>query len=101
MQQFVIHALDHADALPRRLENREAHLAGLKKLAQNDQLHAAGVMLNDNGDMMGSSVHVSFADRNELENWLETEPYVLGKVWNSIDIQTIKVIPVDDIKNLP
>jgi hypothetical protein len=42
--------------------------------------------------MIGSMIMCEFGSRAELEKqWLESEPYVLGKVWERIDIQRARV----------
>ncbi len=35
-----------------------------------------------------------FPTRQELEEYLKTEPYVTGKVWETIEIKPCKVPPV-------
>jgi hypothetical protein len=43
--------------------------------------------LDDAGKMIGSMVMCDFDSREELKKqWLNREPYVLGKVWEKIDI---------------
>ncbi|MGH1543175.1 MAG: YciI family protein [Arenicella sp.] len=98
--QFAITALDHKDseALERRMSKRPQHVDGLKKLAKNNQLHSAGAILNDDGTMIGSSVHVSFESRDELDAWLKDEAYITGDVWNDIDIKQINMISIDALK---
>ncbi len=93
--QFVIIAKDGTDteALSRRLAAREAHLK------QCDTAHAKGeqlmgcALLNDAGDMCGSVMVVDFPDEAALNAWLESEPYVLGNVWQDIQILPCKVGP--------
>jgi len=96
---FVITALDFPNQLERRMKNREAHVAGLIKAAKSGQLISAGALTNDNGEMIGSSVHVRFENRTELDAWLENEPYVTGKVWEKVDIKTLNLIDVEKLKN--
>lgn len=96
MEQYLITALDYTDekALERRLAAREQHLAGAKKLKAANNLVIAGAMLNEDGKMAGSTMIVQFETRAELDNWLENDPYVKGKVWEKIDVKPFKVAAV-------
>jgi len=44
--------------------------------------------------MIGSTMIVDFESRKELDQYLESEPYVTGKVWQKIDITPCKIPPV-------
>lgn len=89
--QFLINAHDHPDALPRRLEVREKHIAlGDKMRAEGTMLYAAAI-LDDGGEMKGSMIVCEFPDRAALDAYLEQEPYVTGNVWGVIDIRPCKV----------
>jgi len=93
--QFLVTAFDgtDADALNRRLAVRSAHIdVGNRYREQGNHLYAAA-LLNDAEQMIGSVMVVEFKSRVELDAWLEQEPYVLGKVWEKIDIKPCKVAP--------
>lgn len=94
--QFVITAYDFKDseALNRRLANREPHLKGIKTMIQAGSFLSGGAILNDEGTMVGSSVHVQFDNREQLDQWLSSDPYITGKVWETVDIQEIKLVPL-------
>ncbi len=91
--QFLITAYDgtDADALNRRLAARELHLAGAAALKKAGHLIAGGAILNDADQMIGSSMFVEFASRDELDAWLKQDPYVTGDVWRDITVQTIRL----------
>jgi len=93
MKQYAVVAHDYSDdeALERRLSRREAHLEGIRQLAGQGRFLSGGAILDDAGRMVGSSVHVQFPDRRELDDWLATEPYVTGKVWERIEIREVKL----------
>jgi uncharacterized protein YciI len=95
--QFVVTALDFtdADALQRRLSNREAHIAGARKLIADKRFISGGAILDDAGRMIGSTLHVDFPDRESLEQYLQQDPYVSGKVWEKIDISPVRLLPLD------
>lgn len=93
MKQYAVVAYDYTDekALERRLANREAHLKGVRELAKQGKFLSGGAILNDEGKMIGSNAHFRFADRQDLEAWLETEPYMTGRVWEHVDIREVKL----------
>jgi len=45
--------------------------------------------------MIGSTLHVDFPDRASLEQYLQQDPYVSGKVWDRIDILPARLLPLD------
>lgn len=91
--QFALVAHDFTDehALQRRLSYRAAHLEGLKMMAMRGQFLSGGALLNEQGRMVGSNAHFSFHSRDELDAWLNVEPYVVGKVWEIIDIREVRL----------
>ncbi|WNL39247.1 YciI family protein [Halomonas sp. PAMB 3232] len=95
--QYVITAYDFTDddALARRMANREAHLAGVKKLIAQGHFLSGGAILDDEGRMVGSTVHVAFESRAALDEWIDQDPYTLGRVWETFDIREVRLVPVD------
>lgn len=91
--QFVVTAMDYADALERRLQHREAHLAAVRRMIDEGSFLSGGAILDDAGKMVGSSLHLEFPDRASLEAHLREDPYVKGKVWEHIDIRQVKLVP--------
>ncbi|WP_105170015.1 YciI family protein [Pseudoalteromonas sp. T1lg23B] len=98
--QFIITAYDHtdSDALNRRLACREAHLEGIKRMIKQGIFLSGGAMLDDQGKMIGSSVHVEFPNREALDSWLTQDPYVSEKVWDRIEICEARLVPVEQFK---
>lgn len=96
MQQYIIYAWDGTDeqALERRLSVRPDHFDGAHKLKANGNFVIGGAMLNDEGKMIGSTMVVQFEKKEQLQQWLDTEPYITGKVWEKIDIRPFKVADV-------
>ena len=93
--QFVVIAYDGTDedALKRRLAAREAHIAlGDKMVAAKKHLYGVA-LLGDDDKMIGSVMVVDFPSREGLDAWLAIEPYVLGNVWQKIEITPCKVGP--------
>jgi uncharacterized protein YciI len=93
--QFLVVAYDGTDAgaLKRRLKVREAHLKSAQEMYDTGKWLYATAILNDAGKMIGSMIVCEFASRDELEQWLEEEPYVVGNVWQKIEVNRAQVAP--------
>jgi len=96
MQQYIIYAWDGTDenALERRMNVRPAHFDGARKLKANGNFIIGGAMLDAKGKMIGSMMVVQFEKREQLQHWLDSEPYITGKVWERIDIRPFKIADV-------
>lgn len=94
--QFVVTAMDYpdADALARRMQHREAHLTGVRQLISEGRFLSGGAILDEDGKMIGSTLHLEFPDRESLELHLAGDPYVAGRVWETIDIKPAKLVPL-------
>lgn len=92
--QFVVTAFDYTDseALHRRMQHRDAHLAGIQEMMADGNFLSGGAILDDDGNMIGSTLHLEFPDRLALEEWLQGDPYVTGKVWERIDIRPARLV---------
>jgi uncharacterized protein len=95
MPQFVILAYDATDegALERRMANREAHIAAMTQARAQGKMICGLALLDATGKMIGSNVIVNMESRAEVDAWLATEPYVSGKVWESINVLDAKIGP--------
>ncbi len=70
---------------------RDAHLKTCAdSVASGNQLIGAA-MMNDEGKMYGSVMVMDFPDRAALDEWLKREPYISGKVWESVEVIPCKV----------
>lgn len=96
MKQYVIIARDGSDAeaLPRRMEARPAHLEGVKELKANDNYHIGGAILNDDGNMCGSVMILQFETDEQFQAWYNNEPYIQSGVWESIEVKPFRVAMV-------
>lgn len=94
--QFIIKAYDGEGMLEKRLEVRPRHLEGMNKLS--DHIICAGGLLDEEGKMKGSALIMEFDSRQELDEYIKNEPYVLEGVWEKIDIDTMNVVIANDIK---
>lgn len=94
--QFVVIGYDGTDegALDRRMAARQDHLVMAEKMHKSGQWLYAAALLDDNGNMNGSMIVCEFESRKDLETqWLDSEPYIKAKVWETIDIREAKVAP--------
>lgn len=91
--QFMITAYDGKDdgALDRRLSVRDAHIEGAKQLKEAGNLIAGGAILNEDDQMIGSTMFVEFDTKAELDQWLASDPYVAGNVWQDINVLPIRL----------
>lgn len=96
MNQYLVTAYDHTDegALKRRMDVRPHHLDGAKALKANGNYVIGGAMLSEEGKMMGSIMILQFEDEEQLEAWKQSEIYIIGKVWETVDIKPFRVADV-------
>ena len=90
MVQFVIRAYDGKRMLEKRMEVRPRHLEGMERIRQH--VVCAGGLLDDEGKMKGSMLVMEFESRQELDEYLANEPYVLEHVWEKIEVEPINVV---------
>jgi len=97
MMQFLVLAYDGSDdqAKARRAKARPAHFAGIKPMVERGELRAAGAILDDDGEMIGSVVFAEFPSRSDLDDWLATEPYVKEGVWQQVEIKPFRLAVLD------
>ena len=88
--QYLVIAYDNDNALDKRMEARPAHVEGTQKLMSEGKIVSACAMIEEDV-MVGSSVVTNFESEDELNTWLENEPYVKGGVWNMEEIQIVPV----------
>jgi len=91
--QFLITAYDGKDdgALDRRMSMREAHINGANQLKEAGHLIAGGAILDEAEQMIGSTMFVEFDSKAELDQWLASDPYVTGNVWQDISVLPIRL----------
>lgn len=93
--QFLLIGLDGTDenALERRLSARPAHMELAARLQEEGKLLMAAALLSEEGKMHGSTMIFQLETKEELDRYLEIEPYVLQAVWQKIEIQQVAVAP--------
>jgi len=96
MQQYILYAWDGTDeaAPARRMTARPAHFENARKMKANGNFVIGGAMLDDHGKMIGSMMVVQFELPEQLQHWMQTEPYIVGKVWEKIEVRPFRVAEV-------
>ena len=90
--QFIVIGRDGKDPSKRQAQ-RPAHLEGAKKLKEDGNLLFATALI-ENGQMKGSVMIMEFSSREAFEAWRTTEPYVVGGVWENVEISECAVAPM-------
>jgi uncharacterized protein YciI len=92
MKQYVITAYDFTDAeaAQRRMNVRPHHLDKVKELKENNNYVAGGAILNAEEKMIGSVMIVQFESDEQMEAWKNSDPYVTGRVWETIDVKPFR-----------
>jgi uncharacterized protein YciI len=82
---FVIHALDHDDALERRLSNYDAHKSYLA--ASPIKTVVSGPLLADDGETMIGSLFIVEADSMaDVTAFNRADPFAAANIWKSVEI---------------
>jgi hypothetical protein len=82
---FVVHCLDHADALDTRLANYEDHKAYLASAPV--KLVISGPLLADDAEtMIGSMFLIEADDKAAVEEFNRSDPFARNGVWEQVAI---------------
>lgn len=91
--RYLILAYDgtDAEAPARRQAVRPQHLENAARLQAEGHLLIGGALLNDDGGMIGTAAVADFDSREELDEWLRTDPYAVGDVWRDVTVLPYRV----------
>lgn len=91
--QFLVLGYDGKDkeAPARRQAVRTQHIALGSELMEKGNMWFGAALRDDDGNMIGSALFMNFENREKLQEWLDREPYVIGKVWEKIEIKVCSV----------
>jgi uncharacterized protein YciI len=94
--QFLVLAYDGRDegAVERRLQARPAHLAVAEKMAASGMLRYATAILDESDKMIGSMLVLDVGSRDDVDRWLEEDPYVTGNVWQDVTVTPCRTAPM-------
>ena len=82
---FVVHALDHDDAVDRRLEHYEAHKSYLA--ASAIKTIVSGPLLADDAQTMIGSLFILEADsKDDVIAFNRADPFAKANIWKTVDI---------------
>ena len=84
MIQFIVRAYDGEGKLPKRLEVCPRHFENMERM--KDHVVCAGGMLDEDGKMIGSLLVMEFENREQLDEYLASEPYVVEHVWERLRV---------------
>lgn len=91
--QFIVRAYDGEGKLPKRMEVRPRHFENMERM--KDRVVCAGGMLDEFGKMIGSLLVMEFENREQLDDYLSNEPYVVERVWERIEVERMNVVILD------
>jgi uncharacterized protein len=87
---IVAHDFRDPEALSRRMQQRPAHIEGVRRMKAEGTFLDGGAMLDDEGRMVGSMILVEFPSRGEVDDWLARDPYVTGQVWEHVTVRPFR-----------
>ena len=90
--QFVINAHDGKDAYERRMSVRAQHLENITKYNEAGHVICAGGMTDSEDKLIGSVLIMDFDSRDQLDEYLKSEPYIKANVWEDIIVEPINVV---------
>ena len=97
--KFLVLGYDGKDegALDRRMAVRSDHFKNVKSVKdRGGSVICAGAITDDDEKMIGSYLVMDFENREKLDEYLETEPYVVNGVWQEVKVENVKVAIFND-----
>lgn len=97
MQQYIVQGWDSKDdkALDRRMANRTAHFGNARTWKAKGNYILGAAMLGEGGKMIGSTMVLQFETPEELQQWINSEPYVTGKVWERYEVYPARLADIE------
>ena len=93
--KFVVHCLDHADGLPKRLANYDAHKQYLASGVVCRTVISGPLLASDNETMVGSLFIFEAETRKAVEAFNRHDPFSQAGVWERVDINPF-ILRVDN-----
>ena len=94
--QFAIVAHDGKNMLEKRLRVRPRHLENMSRV--KGRVLCAGGILDDEGRMAGSVIVLDVPSREQLVEYLASEPYIAEGVWEKVTVEKMNVVILDGEK---
>ena len=91
--QFLVIAHDGTDgqAPARRQHVRNEHLERAKAAHRDGTVVWGGAILDENGEMIGSTLVLEYPSASDVHEWIATDPYVTGEVWQDITVKPFRL----------
>ena len=91
--QYLILAYDYKgeEGQRKRAAFRDQHIALVKENQSSGRMLYGAAILDDEGNMTGSMMVLDFNTEEEINNYIHTEPYVSGEVWEKVVINKCAV----------
>jgi uncharacterized protein len=92
---FVVIAHDGTEpgTFERRMAIRPEHMANGEKMMRDGSFLFGGAILDGSGKMAGGVLVVNFESREQVDEWLREEPYILHRVWQRVEVHPFMVPP--------
>ena len=94
--QYMIKAYDGENMLEKRLAVRPRHLENMAKVP--GKVICAGGLLDGEGKMKGSVLIMDFESKEFLQRYLDSEPYLKERVWETVEVEPMNVVIVNGEK---
>ena len=94
--QYIIKAYDGENMLERRLAVRPRHLENMAKVP--GKVICAGGLLDEEEKMKGSVLIMDFESKEFLRRYLDSEPYIKERVWETVEVEPMNVVIVNGEK---
>ena len=91
--QYMIKAYDGENMLEKRLAVRPRHLENMAKVP--GKVICAGGLLDGEGKMKGSVLIMDFQSKELLRQYLDSEPYLKERVWETVEVEPMNVVIVN------
>ncbi len=88
--QVIIRAYDGENTLEKRMAVRPRHLENMAKV--KGRVICAGGLLDEEGKMKGSALVMEFENKDLLDEYLDSEPYITEHVWEKVEVEPINVV---------
>ena len=88
--QYVITAYDGENKLEERMRVRPRHLENMSRI--DGKVVCAGGLLDDEGKMKGSVLILDFDNKEKLDAYLASEPYIAESVWEKVTVEQMNVV---------
>lgn len=88
--QYVITAYDGENKLEERMRVRPRHLQNMARI--DGKVICAGGLLDEDEKMKGSVLILEFDSEEQLDAYLESEPYIAEGVWEKVTVERMNVV---------